>query len=184
MDEIMAEPAEKLMTVDQFLQWDDGTDTRHELVDGRIVAVAPPSRQHGTVAMNVGSLINGRMRDRAPCHAEGEAGIVVSEQRRWQADVVLTCQPMGSSVVDPILVVEVLSPSTRNRDFADKLPDYKALPSVQEVWLVDSERRWAQVWWREPEGWHGRDHVGGGSFRSEVLAGEVELDELYRNAGL
>ena len=184
MDDLMAEPAEKPMTVDEFLRWDDGTDTRYELVDGQIMAMAPPSRQHGTVVMNVGSLINGRMRDRTPCHAESEAGVVISDKRRWQADVVLTCQAMESNMVDPILLVEVLSPSTRGRDFADKLPDYKSLPSVLEIWLIDSERRWAQVWWREPEGWHGRDHVGGGAFRSQVLEGEVMLDEFYRSAGL
>ena len=60
----------------------------------------------------------------------------------------------------------------------------KALPSVVEIWLVDSERRWVQIWWREAEGWHGRDHVGGGSFASAVLDGAVPLDELYLNAGL
>jgi Uma2 family endonuclease len=184
MDDIMAEPAEKPTTVDEFLRWDDGTDTRYELIDGRIAAMAPPSRLHGAVVMNVGSLINGRMRDRAPCHAVSEAGIVISDNRRWQADVVLTCQRMESSSVAPILVVEVLSPSTRGRDLADRLPDYKDLPSVTEIWLIDSERRWAQIWWREPDGWHGRDHVGGGTFRSLVLEGDVALDEIYLNADL
>ena len=47
-----------------------------------------------------------------------------------------------------------------------------------------SERRWVQIWWREPEGWPGREHVSGGAFRSQVLDGEVMLDELYLNAGL
>ena len=42
MDDIMAEPAEKPTTVDEFLRWDDGTDTRYELIDGRIFAMAPP----------------------------------------------------------------------------------------------------------------------------------------------
>ena len=183
----MAEPAEKLMTVDEFLRWDDGTDTRYELVDGRIVAMAPPTGQHGTVVMNAGTLINNRLRDRQPCRAQGEAGIRVSDHRRWQADIALTCQPPEPDVVDPLLVVEVLSPSTRKTDLADKLADYKALPTVREIWLVDSERRWAQAWWREDGGdasWHGRDHLGQASFRSAALDGDVALEELYRNAGL
>jgi hypothetical protein len=46
------------------------------------------------------------------------------------------------------------------------------------------ENALVQVWWREPEDWHGRDHVGGGTFRSEVLEGAVALDEFYLNAGL
>jgi Uma2 family endonuclease len=184
MDDPMAEPAERLMTVDEFARWDDGTDTRYELVDGQIFPMAPPSRQHGTVVMNAGGLINARLRDRRPCHAESEVGIVVSERSRWQADIAVTCRPTVAEVVDPVLIVEVLSPSTRARDLADKLPDYKALPSVVEIWLIDSERRWVQVWWREPEGWHGRDHVRTGAFISTVLEGEVTLDDLYLNADL
>jgi hypothetical protein len=39
----MAEPAGKRMSLAAFLEWDDGTDTRYELVDGRIVAMAPPT---------------------------------------------------------------------------------------------------------------------------------------------
>jgi Uma2 family endonuclease len=184
MDDLVTEPPEKPMTVDEFLRWDDGTDTRYELIDGQIVAMAPPNGRHGTVVVNAGALVNSRLRSRSPCRAQAEAGVRVSEHRWWQADLAVTCQPPEAEIVDPLLVIEVLSPSTRNRDLVDKLPDYKALPSVLEIWLIDSERRWAQVWWREPEGWHGRDHVGGGALRSQVLDGEVMLDELYLNAGL
>jgi hypothetical protein len=61
---------------------------------------------------------------------------------------------------------------------------YKGLASVREIWLVDSEARWVQVWRRQPDGWTGRDHIGGGSFRSAVLEEAVALDELYLNTGL
>jgi Uma2 family endonuclease len=46
----MAEPAEKRWTVEEFLAWDDGTDRRYELVAGQIVAMAPPSEAHATIA--------------------------------------------------------------------------------------------------------------------------------------
>jgi Uma2 family endonuclease len=180
----MADPAEKRMTVDEFLQWDDGTDTRYELLDGQIVAMAPPGPAHRIVIGNVARLVGNHLVGRSPCRPELEAGIRISEHRRWQADLAMTCGPLAPDLVDPILIVEVLSSSTRGRDFADKLPDYKSLPSVVEIWLVDSERRWVQVWWREAEDWHGRDHVGGGSFHSTMLDGAVPLDELYLNAGL
>ncbi len=71
----MGEPALRAMTADEFLAWDDGTDTRHELVDGEIVAMAPPTDAHGTIAVNVGVEIADRLRARAPCRAIGEAGI-------------------------------------------------------------------------------------------------------------
>ena len=52
----MAEPAEKRWTVEEFLAWDDGTDHRYELVDGEVVAMAPPSEAHGTIEIVPGSI--------------------------------------------------------------------------------------------------------------------------------
>ena len=49
----MAEPAEKRMSLAAFLEWDDGTDARYELLDGRIVAMAPPIEAHGTIVANL-----------------------------------------------------------------------------------------------------------------------------------
>ena len=45
----MAEPAAKRMSLAEFLEWDDGTDTRYELIDGRPRAMAPPIEAHGTI---------------------------------------------------------------------------------------------------------------------------------------
>lgn len=97
-------------------------------------------------------------------------------------DVVLWCSPTekGAKVVDdPVLIVEVLSPATANRDRGEKLDEYRELPSVREIWFVDSTRRFATVLRRVPEGWLLTDHIGRGTFRSAVLDAEISLDELY-----
>jgi Uma2 family endonuclease len=57
----MAEVAEKRWTVAEFLDWDDGTDRRYELVEGRIVAMAPPSEAHATIVMNLGAAIRNQL---------------------------------------------------------------------------------------------------------------------------
>jgi Uma2 family endonuclease len=69
----MAEAAEKRWTVEAFLAWDDGTDRRYELVDGRIVAMAPPSEAHAAIVSN----LNGELRSRLkpPCRVLGEFGV-------------------------------------------------------------------------------------------------------------
>jgi Uma2 family endonuclease len=182
----MGEHAQKLMTVDEFLAWDDGTDTRHELVDGVVRAMAPPSNAHGTIAINGAVLIRTALRNRRPCRPQAEAGVRISDQTCWQADIAVTCTPItsGNEIDRPTLIVEVLSPNTRTNDLGRKLNDYKALASVQEIWMVDSERRWAQVWRRGDEGWVGQDLVGSAVFESGVLKSFVELDELYADSGL
>lgn len=180
----MAERAQKLMTVDEFMSWEDGTDIRYELDDGVPVAMSPPAGPHGTIVANAIGICWSQLRDRAPCRPHSEAGIRITTLTRWQADVAVTCLPPARDVEDPSLVVEVLSPTTRMHDLGRKLPDYQGLPAVREIWLVDSERRWLQHWRREADHWLVQDFVGSSSFASEVLDAEVPLDELYRNSDL
>ena len=180
----MAERALTLMTVDEFLSWDDGTDTRYELADGALRAMAPPDAAHRIVVANVTTLIHVGLRERRPCRPENEAGLRIDNRTMWQADVAVTCHPPAREIDAPLLIVEVLSPSTRTHDLGRKLTDYRTLASVQEIWLVDSERRWLQLWQRDGERWIVQDFVGGSTFASEVLAAAVPLDEVYANSGV
>ena len=65
----MGEPVRRAMTADEFMNWDDGTDTRYQLVDGEIVAMAPAADAHGTITVNAGVEIADRLRSRAPCRS-------------------------------------------------------------------------------------------------------------------
>jgi Uma2 family endonuclease len=69
----MAEVAEKRMTVAEFLTWDDGTDTRYELIDGRSVAMAPVAPSHSVITLNLGHELRSRLQ--TPCYAGTEAGV-------------------------------------------------------------------------------------------------------------
>jgi Uma2 family endonuclease len=183
----MGEPARKPMTADEFLAWNDGTDQRYELVDGEIVAMAPPSDPHGTIAVNAAIEIDRRLEARAPCRAVVEAGIQLDNANHYKADVAATCtQPWGSPFVEaPFLIVEVLSESTEGHDLATKVQRYIELPSVREIWLVDSRKRWVQVWRRAADTWVVSLPLrGSDAFASDALSDRVELDRLYRNTGL
>jgi Uma2 family endonuclease len=72
----MAEPALRRMKVDEFLSWDDGTDTRYELVGGFVVAMAPPAARHSLLSMELGGEIRTALRARPPCRVYSEAGII------------------------------------------------------------------------------------------------------------
>ena len=179
-------PENLRMSVAEFLRFEGEPVRRYELVEGRIRMMAAPTGEHGTITGNCWGEIDRRLEGRPGCRAQVEAGIRIDDQTFYVADVVLTCNPeRGSQITrDPLLVVEVLSPGTRAEDKGRKLDDYKALPSVAEIWLVDCERRAVQVWWREEESWSARDHLGSSSFESRVLGDAIALDRLYRNSGL
>jgi Uma2 family endonuclease len=180
----MAEQAVKLMTVDEFLNWEDGTDTRYELGDGIIRAMSPPGGPHRTIVANISGILYNALIGRRPCRGEAEAGLRIDDQTMWKADIAVTCGPAAREIVDPVLVIEVLSPCTRTHDLGRKLVDYKKLPTAAEIWMIDAERRWVQHWRRSQSDWLGQDFVGSAVFESATLRGQVVLNELYADSGL
>ncbi|KAA0682944.1 Uma2 family endonuclease [Roseomonas genomospecies 6] len=178
----MTDPAPRPMTVEEFLVWDDGTDTRYELVGGQPVAMAPPSDAHALLAANV--VVEFGKRLRPPCRARVEAGILLPDRDdAWfQADVAVGCGPTSSKpgTVDPTIIVEILSPSTAQFDRGRKLAIYREIPSVQEILLLDSTKRCAELWHREDEqSWVVRDIIGGGTLRFPSVGIEIPMAALY-----
>jgi len=186
----MPEAARRRLTVEDWLGYDDGTDRRYELVGGELVGMAPGSRRHSTIPHNVGLVVESAVGSRPPCRPVYGAGLEVDvdgDRRGYVADVLMTCEPDDDSqtFLEPRLVVEVLSPSTKGFDKRRKVPDYGRLASVEEIWLVDSREREVLVWRRVEGTWVGSfPHTGDDRFWSPALGVEVELDRLYRNTGL
>jgi Uma2 family endonuclease len=183
----MAEAAERRWTVEEFLDWDDGTDRRYELVGGRIVAMAPPTEAHATVVMNLGAAIRNQLRP--PCRVVGELGVRLEgrDDSFYQFDLAVTCAPPEAGrryVVDPILIVEVLSPSTQLHDRGRKLDDYRLLPSVAEILLVASEQRHVQHWRRDGPRWIVEDLIGDADLRLAAVPDPIPLAAVYDGCGV
>src|SRR3954447_17611174 len=181
----MRERARRLMSATEFLAWDDGTDTRYELIDGVPVAMAPAGVNHAQIAANAQRLADDAVRDRRPCRAVQSGGLLLSEGppgRVYIPDVLMTCEPVeGKHLYEAArLVVEVLSPSTDSYDKRFKLPRYAGLPSIEEIWLVDSRVRLVHAWQRVDGRWQdGLPLIGHATFTSRVLGVEVSLDAVY-----
>ncbi|MEK0082952.1 Uma2 family endonuclease [Benzoatithermus flavus] len=177
------------MTLEEFLRWDDGTDTRYELDRGELVAMAPARERHGVICQNADSVIERAVEDRPPCRAVQQPSVLIdaTDHRFYTADVALTCEPPEDrlEVATPRLVVEVLSSSTEGVDKHRKVAAYGELPSVEEIRLIDSRQRWMLVWQRVEGAWvAGLPLTGEASFASRVLGVDVTLERLYRHTGL
>jgi Uma2 family endonuclease len=154
----MSEPAFRRMTVSEFLRWEDGSDTRYELIGGAIVAMAPPAPAHSRLTIRLGGAIEAALRARPPCGAHTEAGITRPERDDtcYVADLAVTCEPLKTEdrlIRNPILIVEVLSPSTAAFDRQTKVADYRRIASVQEILLIDSASVFAEVLRRDGDRW-------------------------------
>ena len=154
----MSEASVKRMTLAEFLRWEDGTDTRYELLGGCPVAMAPPAIAHGILALRLGARIDAALRSRPPCFGQSEAGIARPDRNDtcYIADLAVTCTPpeRGQQLLqDPLLIVEILSPGTALYDRQTKVSDYRRIPSVQEILLIDSTSIFAEVLRREGDRW-------------------------------
>jgi Uma2 family endonuclease len=181
----MSEPAAKRMTLDEFLAWDDGTDTRYELIDGVPLAMAPPAEAHRILAARLAAAIEARLRSQRPCTAEIGAGIARPDRddNFYIADLAVSCQPyrQGEQLVpDPILIIEIRSSGTERYDRLTKAPAYRDIATVEEILLIDSERSLAGVLRRQGPDWvtelvRGRDEV----LRLASVDLAVPMAELY-----
>src|SRR5271166_1662405 len=154
----MSELAVKRMTLAEFLRWEDGTDTRYELLAGFPVAMAPPAPAHGFLAARLCARIEGALQSRRPCMVQVEAGIARPDRNDtcYVADLAVTCTPpqRGDQLIsEPVLIVEVLSPTTGMHDRQTKVADYRRIPSVEEILLIDSTSIFAEVLRREGDRW-------------------------------
>src|SRR5216683_982548 len=133
----MAEPAISRMTLEEFLRWDDGTDTRYELIDGFPVAMAPPAEAHRILAERLVSRIDAALAGRRPCNAQIEPGVGRPDRADsyYVPDIAVTCEPNEpgrQAMLDPILIVEILSPSTERSDRRLKMPAYQKNARISE----------------------------------------------------
>lgn len=186
----MGDLTERRMTLAEFLVWDDGTDTRYEFLRGQPRAMAPASRRHGVIQRSAGRAIEARIGPTGPCRVVDQAGILLrvrGDERFYVPDLAVTCMPVSASpyIEEPKLIVEVASPSTGRTDKDVKVPDYCALASVDEVWLIQSQRPLMQVWQRLDGQWIGSLPLRlGQSFASRLLGGEIRVDDIFAGTGL
>jgi Uma2 family endonuclease len=107
------------MTIDEFLVWDSGDRTGRlwQLVDGEPVAMAPASRNHAAIQNEIGRLLGNHLLGARPgCQVLATPGVVpnLTSSRNFRVpDLGVTCSPPSaeSMISDPILLIEVLSPS-------------------------------------------------------------------------
>jgi Uma2 family endonuclease len=142
----MAEADEALMTVDEFLAWAEEQEGRYELFNGHVYAMSPERAGHAKVKFAVQLvLVEGIRKAGLPCHMLPDGMTVrVDNRTAHEPDALVYCGPeLPAGAVEvpaPVIVVEVLSPSTRRIDAARKLAGYFSLPSVHHYLIVDPER--------------------------------------------
>ena len=178
------------MTLDEFLRWDDGTETHYELIGGFPVAMAPPAAAHRMLTVRLASRIDQALATRRPCNAQVEAGLVRTDRADtyFEADIAATCEEheFGQQALkEPFLIVEILSPSTERRDRRVKLPVYRKMARVEEILFIASDALYAELHRRSGTQWIIEILRGGdGPLALTTVGIELVFADLYEGIDL
>jgi Uma2 family endonuclease len=188
------------MTVATFLEWASRRpeDERWDLVEGEPVPSRGSTSEHAMAAETVTHARIKRRIDHALSDALAKSGhdcevfvsgpmVQIDATTAFEPDVVVSCAqvPEGVLVPEPLIVVEVLSVSTRERDLTIKLAGYASLPSVAHYLLVETDRRLVVHHHRvagEPE--LRTAIVRQGVVQLDPPGVTLDIDAIYRDSGV
>ena len=133
------------LTMDEFLAWENAQPERNEYHQGEVFAMVGGRRTHGRVVSNLNRRLSEQL-EGTPCQVFAEGmKVQIANDTLLYPDVFVTCDKadLATEMIfrAPVLVIEVLSPSTQSYDRSKKFALYRRLASLQEYILVDPETR-------------------------------------------
>lgn len=170
-----------------YLALEESSNTKHEFLGGEIYAMAGGTPEHAALAVAVSAALLAQLRDQ-PCRVfSSDLRIrVLATGLATYPDVTVVCGALErdpespSTLVNPRLVVEVLSDGTEAYDRGEKLDQYRSIPPLTAVVLVSHREPSIEVWERAPDGaWHSRAARGGGTAEVHALPVRLVVDEIY-----
>jgi len=181
--------ASEVLTIEEFVAWDSQSKDRHELWAGHIVAMAGGSGNHLVITSAL-ALIGGAAFEGKECGFFGEGGRIVVPKTNsvFLPDAGIACplefsDPKNAIVAHPIVLFEVLSPSTESFDRTKKFDAYKTLPSLQDYVLIASEEQRVEVFSRHSDGkWLLSVFLPGTIAHVPSVGLDIPLDRLYSRA--
>lgn len=158
----MAEPKLNRMTVEQYFDWQLKQDKLFELVDGIPVLpmkmMAGASLRHDRVTVNAILLLGNQLKGRRCRPTTSDVAVRIPKGNIRRPDITVECGEPKSDrelvAADPQVVIEVLSPSTMSFDRFRKLEEYKTVPGLNTILLVDTEAAQVAMHRRDGEAWH------------------------------
>ena len=175
-------------TYADYLAVEEHSEHRHELIDGVIVAMAGGSDEHNAIAGRLAMLIGVRLQGACRYYSPDQRFWIAAHARSRYADGSMICGKPDhpthdqQATTNPVVVVEVLSPSSEGDDDGDKRVDFQSLSSLKAYVLVSQDRQSVRVhrrddrgdWLPDPESYRGAQ-----SFDLPALSGPVSVDEVY-----
>jgi Uma2 family endonuclease len=160
---------------------------RYELIDGLVYDMTGSSPEHSVIAGHIDRLFQEQLGNRGPCRTHREQYVAIPDRPSVVPDVVVTCD-LGDwdkkqrlkpfKIRSPLIVVEVLSPSTETYDQNEKFARYKLCPTLEVYILVSQDEQYVEVY-RKASDWQRERYGSVQIVKLEQLDLELPLDLIY-----
>jgi Uma2 family endonuclease len=187
----MSLPAERLYTLEEYYDLADRALERQEYFQGRIYAMAGASPEHGRIGANLTAALSARLRGGGCRVYTADVRVHIQETGMLTyPDLSVVCgeprfddgRPKG--ILNPTVLIEVLSETTEGYDRGDKFRHYQTIPSLREYVLVSQARPRVEVFRRDSDsgGWAYQDYSGDDALLVLTsVEAKIPLAEIYED---
>jgi Uma2 family endonuclease len=180
----------RILTLDEYFDVELRSEAKHEFLDGEILGMSGGSPRHNAVAGNLHRILATATRG-GPCRAfTSDQRVATPDDLYTYPDGSVFCGPIvlvggrPQTATNPILLVEVLSASTRDYDRGEKLDRYKRIPSLTDLLLVEPGFVRVEHWVRSGDEWTRTLHLDAADEIGLVGCGvTVPVAEIYEGLG-
>ena len=171
------------LSVADFLEGERESDIKHEYVEGQVFAMAGASLWHNLISGNLYGLLWNQLRDKPCFPVMGDMLLKTTQDRYRYPDLQIICDDDTSEDEyvreNPILIVEVLSRSTRRADKTEKRAEYLAIESVQEYVLIEQDVAEVEIQ-RRRSNWQSEYYYLGQDVTLESVGITVSVSDIYQ----
>lgn len=154
----MATDPKQRLTIQEYLTLERQSETKSDYLDGEVFAMAGASREHNLISLRIASSLDTQL-DEEDCEVYAhDMRVRTPDDLLTYPDVVVVCGERWfddsevDTLLNPIVIAEVLSPSTEDYDRLTKLEHYRKFPSLAEVLLIAQDRARVEHWVRQGDG--------------------------------
>jgi Uma2 family endonuclease len=172
----------KIVTVSEYLEFEETATEKHEFVDGQVFAMAGASKIHNRIALNLATrALNAA--DELDCEVFSSDVKVQVDEIYYYPDLIVTCEKDNDKYFSrcPCAIVEVLSDGTADIDRGEKWQNYQKLESLKTYVLLDQTQIRAEVYQRlDDDAWRYEKLELGSKLKIPCLNLEIALEDIYR----
>jgi len=177
------------MTLEEYLEFDYNAEGRYEYFDGEVIEMSGGSPEHSLLGSRLSRLLGNQLDPKGCSVYNSEVLIKVPAMLPYRyGDVSALCgkpiyEDLGNQrlLINPTLIIEILSPSTEKFDRDLKFKAYKSIGSLREYVLVSQSKKFVTLYTKHNEKfWFQSEYVEGETLKLESLDCELSVDEIYQ----